>query len=141
MASLADLLATRPTFTLDELAAAANAHLPAPSAGDARDARVKATVNPRLVRHYVGEALLDPPLREGRHALYTVDHLLQLLALRRLLAHGVTAHAIGTWLRDQEHDALLALARGDAGPAGAPNAPGDPPPGPTGPGRPAPRLG
>ena len=120
MPTLPDLVAARPTFTLDELADTANAHLPDRFEGDARDARVRAKVNPRLVRHYVGEALLDPPYREGRRARYGVDHLLQLLALRHLLARGVPAHTIGSWLRERERDVLLALAQGAPPPAHAP---------------------
>jgi len=106
------LLSQRPTFTLDELADAANELLEGLLPRAMSDSRVKAEVNPRLIRHYVSEEMLDPALREGRHAVYTVDHLLQLLALRRLLADGYSSGLIGTSLRERGRDELRAIAEG-----------------------------
>jgi len=121
------LLSQRPTFTLEELADAANELLDGLLPRAMSDSRVKAEVNPRLIRHYVSEEMLDPALREGRHAVYTVDHLLQLLALRRLLADGYSSGLIATSLRDRGRDELRAIAEGrelDSDGA-APNAPAD----------------
>lgn len=105
-------LRQRPTFTLEELADAANELLDGLLPRAMSDSRVKAEVNPRLIRHYVSEEMLDPALREGRRAVYTVDHLLQLLALRRLLADGYSSGLIGPSLRDRGRDELRAIAEG-----------------------------
>lgn len=112
MPDLDTLLRQRPTFTLEELADAANELLDGLLPRAMSDSRVKAEVNPRLIRHYVSEEMLDPALREGRHAVYTVDHLLQLLALRRLLADGYGSTLIGGSLRDRGRDELRAIAEG-----------------------------
>lgn len=112
MPDLDTLLSQRPTFTLEELADAANDLLDGLLPPSMSDSRVKAEVNPRLIRHYVGEEMLDPALREGRHAVYTVDHLLQLLALRRLLADGYSSGLIATSLRERGRDELRAIAEG-----------------------------
>ena len=112
MPDLDSLLDDRPEFGLDELADVANALLPDLLPDDPVDARVKAEVNPRLVRHYVSEGLLDPSLREGKRAVYTVDHLLQLLALRRLLADGLSSALVGETLREKDRESLRAIAEG-----------------------------
>jgi len=114
MPSLDDLLATRPSMTLDELTDAANALLPGLLPDDPVDARVTEAVNPRLIRHYASEGVLDAASREGRKAVYFVDHLLQLLALRRLLADGVPTSSIGDALTRLERDTLRAIAEGSA---------------------------
>ncbi len=112
MPDLDTLLRQRPPFTLEELADAANELLDRLLPRAMTDSRVKAEVNPRLIRHYVSEEMLDPALREGRRAVYTVDHLLQLLALRRLLADGYGSTLIGGSLRDRGRDELRAIAEG-----------------------------
>lgn len=127
MPTLDALLQRRPSFDLDELADVANDHLPALIPDDPVDARVKPEVNPRLIRHYVSEGLLDPALKDGRHAVYTVDHLLQLLALRRLLADGVSSTYVGDTLRAKDRDELRAIAEGHLDPfAGASTEPAPP---------------
>jgi len=112
MPDLDTLLSQRPSLGLDELADVANELLDDLLPRTMSDARVKAEVNPRLIRHYVSEEMLDPALREGRRAVYTVDHLLQLLALRRLLADGYGSNLIGASLRDRGRDELRAIAEG-----------------------------
>jgi DNA-binding transcriptional MerR regulator len=114
MPSLDDLAASRPTFDLDTFVKEANRLLAEYLPDDPVDARVKGEVNARLVRHYTSSGLLEPPLKEGREARYTVDHLLQLLALRRLLANGVSAAAIGDILRQKDPDELRAIIEGGA---------------------------
>jgi DNA-binding transcriptional MerR regulator len=115
MPTLDELLATRPSMSLDELTDAANALLPAYLPDDPVDARVTDTVNARLVRHYVSEGVLDGASRDGKKAVYFVDHLLQLLALRRLLADGVSAGSIGDALTRLDRDTLRAIAEGTVG--------------------------
>jgi DNA-binding transcriptional MerR regulator len=57
--------------------------------------RVREEVTPRLIRHYTTQGMLDEPLKEGREARYLYRHLLQVLIVRRLLASGYGASAIG----------------------------------------------
>ncbi len=111
MQTLEELLSTRPEFDLDGLVEVANQLLPGllPT-----DARFRPDVNPRLVRHYTTQGLLEAPLRTGREARYTVDHLLQLLALRRLIAEGLQAGSIGTLLVERDREGLLAIIEGRA---------------------------
>jgi DNA-binding transcriptional MerR regulator len=114
MDALDDLSASRPTFDLENFVLEANVLLAQYLPDDPVDARVKGEVNARLVRHYASSGLLEPPLKEGREARYTVDHLLQLLALRRLLADGVSAAAIGDTLRQKDRDELRGIIEGGA---------------------------
>ena len=58
------------TGTLDDLAALANTLLPQYLPLD-RSSRTQDEVNPRLIRHYTTQGLLDPPFKEGREARYT----------------------------------------------------------------------
>lgn len=116
MTTLDQLLSTRPTFSLDELVNTANGLLSA-LLPETSDARIKEEVNPRLIRHYTTQGLLETPLRVGREARYTVDHLLQLLALRHLLAKGVPASSIGDGLVKMERERLRAIIEGEAGTA------------------------
>ena len=113
MPTLGHLLSTRPDFDLDGLVQVAN-ELLADLLPEATDARFQPEVNPRLVRHYTTQGLLEVPLRVGREARYTVDHLLQLLALRRLLAEGVQTGSIGTVLIEKDRKELLAIIEGRA---------------------------
>ena len=115
MPTLDELLATRPSMTLDQLTDAANALLPDYVPDEPVDSRVTGTVNARLIRHYASEGVLDGASRDGKNAVYFVDHLLQLLALRRLLADGVSAGAIGDALTRSDRDTLRAIAEGSAG--------------------------
>ncbi|GGR35932.1 MerR family transcriptional regulator [Deinococcus ruber] len=96
---------------LDELAQLANSLLPQYLPLD-RSSRTQDEVNPRLIRHYTTQGLLDPPLKEGREARYTRRHLLQLLTLRRLMTEGHSAQALQSLLSRQSDDALEALLVG-----------------------------
>lgn len=75
-----------------------------------RSGRSKAGVNPRLVRHYTTERLLSAPVRVGREARYTRRHLLEVLALRRLMADGISGRALALALENRSEAALLELA-------------------------------
>ena len=100
------------TGTLDDLAALANTLLPQYLPLD-RSSRTGDEVNPRLIRHYTTQGLLDPPLKEGREARYTRHHLLQLLTLRRLMTDGHSAQALLSLLSDQSDAELEALLTGE----------------------------
>ena len=100
------------TGTLDELAELSNALLPHYLPLD-RSSRTGDEVNPRLIRHYTTQGLLDPPLREGRGARYSRRHLLQLLTLRRLMTGGHSAQALQSLLKSQSDPELEALLTGE----------------------------
>ena len=100
------------TGTLDDLAALANTLLPQYLPLD-RSSRTQDEVNPRLIRHYTTQGLLDPPLKEGREARYTRHHLLQLLTLRRLMQGGHSAQALQSLLSSQSDTELEALLTGE----------------------------
>lgn len=107
MPALRDLTAAR--WTLDELVETANRLLPDHLPDAPREGRFRDEVNARLVRHYATQRLLDEPEREGREARYSYRHLLQLLALRKLMAqgYGTTALADLTARTDTELESLL----------------------------------
>ena len=100
------------TGTLDELAELSNTLLPQYLPLD-RSSRTGDEVNPRLIRHYTTQGLLDPPLKEGRGARYTRHHLLQLLTLRRLMTGGHSAQALQSLLGTQSDANLEALLTGE----------------------------
>jgi len=76
-----------------------------------RAARLKDEMNPRLVRHYTTVGLLPAPTREGREARYGRVHLLGLLALRRLMADGLSGKALAGALTGRSEQDLADLAR------------------------------
>lgn len=75
-----------------------------------RSGRPKDEVNARLVRHYTTQGLLGAPRREGREARYTRRHLLELLALRRLMADGLGGKVLMSALEYRSEEELAALA-------------------------------
>jgi DNA-binding transcriptional MerR regulator len=103
------------TGNLDDLVATVNQLLPA-ILPLAKAGRSKDDVNPRLVRHYTTERLLDEPLKQGREARYNRRHLLQLLALRKLMADGFGAAALQDTLQTRTDRDLEALITGETQP-------------------------
>jgi DNA-binding transcriptional MerR regulator len=75
-----------------------------------RSLRLKDEVNARLVRHYTTTGLLSPPVRVGRDARYSRVHLLNLLALRRLMADGLSGRALSAALTGRSEGELAELA-------------------------------
>ncbi|MDA0674485.1 MAG: MerR family transcriptional regulator, partial [Cyanobacteria bacterium] len=92
---LQQIAQVNPEWDLDALVDTANDLLPQflPDLGDPQR-RSPETVNPRLVRYYTTQGVIDRPLRQGREARYTYRHLLQLLVVRRLLPEGYSTTAI-----------------------------------------------
>ncbi|MFB9993260.1 MerR family transcriptional regulator [Deinococcus oregonensis] len=85
-----------------------------------RSGRPKDEVNARLVRHYTTQGLLSAPRREGREARYMRTHLLELLALRRLMADGLGGKVLMSALEGRTEKELATLAmRGSDGLAAA----------------------
>lgn len=103
-------------WSLDELVAAANVLLPdfLPAADERPGSagKVREEVNVRLVRHYLGQGLLDENAREGREARYRFRHLLQLLLVRRLLTEGYPAAVIAKLIAGKGDAELRALLQG-----------------------------
>lgn len=95
---------------IDALVTEANRLLAQLLPGD-RAARLKDEMNPRLVRHYTTVGLLPAPTREGREARYGRGHLLGLLALRRLMADGLSGKALVGALIGRSEQELADLAR------------------------------
>ncbi|MFC6075458.1 MerR family transcriptional regulator [Microbispora bryophytorum] len=73
--------------------------------------RVRELPNERLIRWYTTIGLLDPPLgRRGRVALYGRRHLLQLVAVKRRQAEGLSIAAIQAELTGATNAMLQRLA-------------------------------
>ncbi|MGI5490744.1 helix-turn-helix domain-containing protein [Microtetraspora malaysiensis] len=108
------------TWTIGELAERAAALL---GAGPRPNGRVRDVPNARLIRWYATIGLLDPPLaRRGRVALYGRRHLLQLVAIKRRQAEGLSIAEIQTELAGAT-DEMLERVSGLAGvPVGPPAA-------------------
>jgi DNA-binding transcriptional MerR regulator len=73
--------------------------------------RVRDVPNERLIRWYVTVGLLDPPLsRRGRVARYGERHLLQLVAVKRRQAEGLSLAEIQEELAGATNETLAAIA-------------------------------
>ncbi|MFD0889271.1 MerR family transcriptional regulator, partial [Streptosporangium algeriense] len=95
-------------WTIGELAERASAAL-SPTAQ--LNGRVRDVPNERLIRWYATIGLLDPPTsRRGRVALYGRRHLLQLVAVKRRQAEGLTIAEIQAELAGASDQALEAVA-------------------------------
>jgi DNA-binding transcriptional MerR regulator len=112
MRTLQQLALEHPSWSLDEFVQAVNQLLPQFLPTQKAHTRVKQEVTPRLVRHYTSQGLLDEPIKQGRHAVYTYRHLLQTLVVRRLLAEGYGASAIDNLAITQDNSQLEALLQG-----------------------------
>ena len=114
MDTLQQLAQQQPELALDRFVEVVNQLLPQflPEAAVAN--RGQEPVNPRLVRHYTTQGLLDKPLKQGREVRYTYRHLLQLLVLRRLLAEGYSVSSMHQLIGGQPNDALENILRGGA---------------------------
>lgn len=88
----------------------------------------KAAVSVRLARYFQTQGLLDEPFKEGREARYGARHLLQLLAVRRLMANGYSTGSLSNLLRGASDDALQRIIEGEAPRVEAPAVPPAPAP-------------
>lgn len=112
MEDLEALLHRGAEWDLEGLVREANARLPRYLPQDPGSLRVREAVTARLVRHYTGLGMLDEPSRVGREARYSARHLLQLLLVRRLMAEGHGASALGDLARRKSDAELLAMLEG-----------------------------
>jgi len=121
----ATLTARDRDWGLDDFVAEVNRLLPEVVPRDAAT-RAKLEVNGRLVRHYATEGVLPKPLKEGAEARYDGDHLVRLLALRRLLAEGYPSALAGQFLQRHDRERLARFLLGELQPD-LDLAPGGPP--------------
>jgi DNA-binding transcriptional MerR regulator len=97
-------------WTLDELTARVALALADPSAGQA-DGRVRDVPDVRTIRYYTTLGLIDRPSQmRGRTALYGPRHLLQLVAIKRLQARGLTLAEVQQRLVGRTDAALREMA-------------------------------
>ncbi|HEY9764211.1 MAG TPA: MerR family transcriptional regulator [Trichocoleus sp.] len=113
MSTLQQISQGNPQWSLEEFVEVANELLPQFLPPEESDSRVQDTINPRLVRHYTTQGLIDKPLKLGREARYVYRHLLQLLVLRRLLAKGYSAGSLENVTVNKPERELEALLLGD----------------------------
>lgn len=72
----------------------------------------RAGVSPRTVRYYVQRKLLPPPVFRGRDTVYSEEHLIRLLAIRRLQERFLPLDAIQIELARRSLKELQRLAEG-----------------------------
>jgi len=92
------------TELVDEVAARL-AQLPTPKNG-----QVRAVPDDRTIRYYGTIGLLDRPALRGRTALYTLRHLAQVVAIKRLQATGRSLAEIAAMWPQLTDEALMSLS-------------------------------
>jgi DNA-binding transcriptional MerR regulator len=101
----------RTLWTLDELGAVVALALAVDYTGTA-NGRVRDVPDARTIRYYTTLGLIDRPEQmRGRTALYGLRHLLQLVAIKRLQARGLTLAEVQQQLLGKSDAALRKLAR------------------------------
>ena len=87
--------------------------------------RLGEEISPRTVRLYATQGLIDRPGKEGRSAIYSRRHLLQLLLIRSLARRGLSLSAIAPLcvLADAELEQQLEQLDGEGATAIVPSAP------------------
>jgi len=112
METLVNLSQRDRAWTLEEFVNIANELLPDYLPEVKENQRVKEEINPRLVRQYTSQGLLDEPTRQGKYAIYHYHHLLQILVVRRLLSEGIGLGAIVSIIQTKSNAELENLLRG-----------------------------
>src|SRR4051812_36230344 len=102
---------SEPLWTLDELGARVVLALSVDYAGQA-SGRVRELPDRRTIRYYTTLGLIDrPAAMRGRTALYGLRHLLQLVAIKRLQANGLSLAEVQARLVGLTDAALRQVAR------------------------------
>lgn len=105
----------RPPWTIDQLEAQAAVVLSVEGNG-APNGRVREIPDRRTIRYYTTLGLLDRPAEmRGRTAFYGRRHLLQLVAIKRLQARGLSLAEVQQQLVGVNDEALERLAELPAG--------------------------
>ena len=112
MEKLQQIADQQPELTLEGFVETINDCLPQCLPESTTGGRGQESVNARLVRHYTTQGLLDKPLKQGREARYVYRHVLQLLALRRLLADGYSISSIAGLIDGQANAVLAGILQG-----------------------------
>ncbi|MGD1940706.1 MAG: MerR family transcriptional regulator [Leptolyngbyaceae cyanobacterium] len=112
MEKLQQIADQQPELTLEGFVETVNDCLPQCLPQSTTGRRGQESVNARLVRHYTTQGLLDKPLKQGREARYVYRHVLQLLALRRLLADGYSVSSIAGLIDGQANPVLESILQG-----------------------------
>lgn len=103
---------TQERFTIEALEAAVEETLAATPYAGATNGKVRAVPDQRTLRYYTTLGLLDRPAEmRGRTAYYGRRHVLQVVAIKRLQAQGLTLGDIQARLAGQSDAALEALAQ------------------------------
>lgn len=90
------------TYKLDELAKAAG-------------------TSSRTVRYYVQRGLLPPPVFKGKDSAYAKDHLVRLLAIKKLQADYLPLDAITAELEGKSLEEIEAIAKSKPRPVPSPD--------------------
>src|SRR5271169_6575213 len=99
-----------PFWTLDDLGARVALALAVGYSGQA-NGRVRDLPDRRTIRYYTTLGLIDrPAAMRGRTALYGLRHLLQLVAIKRLQANGLSLAAVQQRVVGLSNAALRRLA-------------------------------
>lgn len=105
-------------WTIEELGAEVERALAHGTPGQP-NGRIREVPDQRTIRYYTTLGLIDRPAQmKGRTALYALKHLLQLVAIKRLQAEGLSLAAVQARLAGATPRSLRAIARLDEG-AGA----------------------
>lgn len=99
-----------PSWTLDELVGRVAAALDGPAYPGAPNGRVRDLPDRRVVRWYATTGLIDRPAMQGRNAVYTVRQLLQIVAVKRLQAQGLSLAEIQAELAGATEHKLRSIA-------------------------------
>jgi DNA-binding transcriptional MerR regulator len=114
-------------WTIDELEARVEAALGTCEAPE--NGQVRAVPDRRTIRYYTTIGLLDRPAEmRGRTALYARRHLLQLVAIKRLQAEGLSLQEVQATLTGKSDKSLASIAKIDPASLPEPIAAEDPAP-------------
>lgn len=83
-------------WSIDELAAKANAALAQAEPSLSTDSRMRGQMTSRNLRRLVAQGAVDAPARVGREAYYGPKHLGQILEARALMGKGFTSSSISS---------------------------------------------
>ncbi|MFV8320849.1 MerR family transcriptional regulator [Mycobacterium sp. 23] len=97
-------------WTLDELVGRVSAALSSAAYPGSPNGRVRELPDRRAVRWYTTTGLVDRPIMQGRNAAYRSRHLLQIVAVKRLQAQGLSLAEIQGKLAGATDEALRRLA-------------------------------
>lgn len=89
-------------------------HIPDKPGSESDPTSKKASITPRLIRHYQGLGCIDPPAKDGRNAVYNYRHLLQVLLVRKLQGEGFPSANIQEVLKEKETRYYEDLLQGGA---------------------------